>query len=198
MKRKTALDYYIHTLLSQSPLTLDEELSIYYNIFINNKTPQIMNRLIESHMPIAVQTARRYNNRGIDFEDLLDLAISETVRAAYEYNPGVVHKQRFNLVLINRLKVSMRAVFRETKKLQSYEADEQIVCGSDSDVDFPLEIKKTLKGKLTDIEEEVITYRWFNSYTQDDTARLMGRSSTWIREIEVKARNLIKGAIYEY
>ena len=114
VKEKTVSKHHIQILLNQPPLTLEEEMAIYYNLFsAKDKNPVLINRLIEAHMPLAVKTARYYAGRGIDFEDLLDITISETVRLAHEYNPGVTHKHRFGTMLPSRLKKSNKTRVRE-------------------------------------------------------------------------------------
>ena len=193
-REKTAFEQYVKTLTSQPPLALDEEMTIYYNLFIpGNNNIKLVNRLIESHMPLAVKIARQYTGRGMKFEDLLDITVSETVRLAHIYNPGVTHKHRFGTILPSRLKKALRLAFIETKKFQSQGLFDQVTYSPDMELCYT--VKKILMGCFTEDERAAILYRWEGNCTLSDTLRLVGKSQSWILKRENDARKLIKEAL---
>lgn len=146
-------------------------------------------------MPMAVKIAGKYSNRGINFEDLLDITISETVRAAHEYDPGGKHKQRFTVVVSNRLKEAIRVAFREVRKHQDLINQGMCVFPALPQIDLSIEIQKIITNKLTKTEQEAVMLRWYYSHTQIETSRLLGKSPSWIRNTERKARTIIRNAL---
>ena len=195
MREKTAVEQYVKTLLSYPPLTLDEELTIYYNLFAPVKVPGsakllLVNRLIESHMPLAVKIARQYINRGIEFEDLLDITVTETIRLAHLYNPGVTHKYRFGTILPSRLKKAIRHAFKATKDFRSQRLYESIVFAPNVELNYT--IKKILRDCFTEEECKAIAYRWEGKCTLKDTSQLIGKSPSWVSSKERKAKELVK------
>lgn len=192
MKReKTIFRSYVKQLSSYKHLDLDEEMRIYYNIFIGVKDQLLINRLIESHIPLAVKIARRYTGKGIEFEELLSIVVHETTQLAHKYNPGTTHRHRFGTILPSRLQKAIRLAFIEAKK---FKGDEGVFDSTKyvPDMELRCTVDKVLKDNFSEVEIEALKYRWEGGCTLTDTMRLVGKSQSSILKMERRAKKLLK------
>ncbi|HSU02360.1 MAG TPA: sigma-70 family RNA polymerase sigma factor [Nocardioides sp.] len=68
-------------------------------------------RLIEAHMPIARSMAARYRNRGIDLDDLEQVALLGLIKAAHRFDPEAGHA--FLSFAVPTIRGELRRHFRD-------------------------------------------------------------------------------------
>ena len=73
--------------------------------------PETVRRLVEDHLDVATSMAARYRNRGIDLEDLQQVALLGLTKAAHRFDPGRGHD--FLSFAVPTIRGELRRHFRD-------------------------------------------------------------------------------------
>lgn len=68
------------------PLTLEEEASLIANL--SNGSSEARDRLIERNLRLVAYTARKFENTGIDLDDLVSIGTIGLIKAINSFDPG--------------------------------------------------------------------------------------------------------------
>jgi RNA polymerase sigma-B factor len=74
-------------------------------------TSEAVRRLVEDHLDVATTMAARYRNRGIDLEDLQQVALLGLTKAAHRFDPGLGHD--FMSFAVPTIRGELRRHFRD-------------------------------------------------------------------------------------
>jgi RNA polymerase primary sigma factor len=197
---------YISEIKKIPLLSKEEEYQICQKIKLGDELA--INKLVKHNLRFVVHTAKKYQNLGLTFEDLISFGNIGLYRAAKKFD--VDRGFKFITFAVWYIKAEITQSLNElstqvripnSKKDQKFEFNEiqgdisTSDCSSFDKSDLMIELKLILKS-LSPIEYEVITrFYGFNhnfSYSVDDIAEHLELSSERIRQIARKAENKLR------
>lgn len=198
------------------PLSKDEEE--YYVIMAQDGDESARDKLIEHNLRLVVFLAKKYENTGVDLEDLVSIGTIGLMKGVKTFSSDKNIKlatyasrcidNEILMFLRKNKKIKGEVSFEESL---SYDADGnelhlEDVLGTDSDiVTRPLEdsLNKRLMmeeiNRLNDRDREIIIMRYglFNNpeKTQKEVADILGISQSYISRIEKKVIKRLKNVV---
>ena len=192
------------------PLTREEELK-----YIMQNDEEAKQKLIEHNLRLVVFLAKKYENTGIDLEDLVSIGTIGLIKGINTFNNDkniklATYASRCidNEILMYLRKNKRRRTEVSFEDSLSYDSEGnelhlEDVLGTDEDiVTRPLEeeIERKLLyqeiAKLNDRDKEIMTLRYgLNNHeemTQKEVANELGISQSYISRIEKKVINRLK------
>ena len=198
------------------PLSKDEE--DYYLELKENGDENAKNKLIEHNLRLVVFLAKRYENTGVDLEDLVSIGSIGLIKGINTYKRGKNIKlatycsrcidNEILMYLRKNKKTKVDISFEESLSFDSdgNELHLEDILGTESDiVTKPLEDeynKETLKKELEKLEprdKEIMYLRYGiggrEELTQKEVAKKLNISQSYISRIEKKVISKLKSAI---
>ena len=198
------------------PLSKDEE--DYYLELKENGDENAKNKLIEHNLRLVVFLAKRYENTGVDLEDLVSIGSIGLIKGINTYKRGKNIKlatycsrcidNEILMYLRKNKKTKADISFEESLSFDSdgNELHLEDILGTESDiVTKPLEDeydKETLKNELEKLEprdKEIMYLRYGiggrEELTQKEVAKKLNISQSYISRIEKKVISKLKSAI---
>ena len=198
------------------PLSKDEE--DYYLELKENGDENAKNKLIEHNLRLVVFLAKRYENTGVDLEDLVSIGSIGLIKGINTYKRGKNIKlatycsrcidNEILMYLRKNKKTKADISFEESLSFDSdgNELHLEDILGTESDiVTKPLEDeydKETLKNELEKLEprdKEIMYLRYGiggrEELTQKEVAKKLNISQSYISRIEKKVISKLKSVI---
>lgn len=206
--------------LFPEPLTSEEEKK-YIDLLEKNNDENARNILIERNLRLVAHVCKKYSNSSVEQEDLISIGTIGLIKGinSFNSNKGVRLATYVSRCIDNEILMHLRA----TKKLgaevflnetvgkdkddnvvtlqEILEADERNV---DEEVDLKMKIKmlyEKMKEVLKDREKTILELRFGlggkKPKTQNQIAKMMGISRSYVSRIETKAINKLAKEIKE-
>ncbi len=196
-----------------SPLTLEEESEVLERI--SNGEEEAKESLIEHNLRLVVYIARRFENTGIDLDDLISVGTIGLIKAVNSYNVDKNIKlatyasrciENEILMFLRRTsKIKSEVSFDEPLNTDS-EGNELVlsdIMGTDSDTVYKKiengvenELLKEALGRLNNREQEIMSLRYGlngeEEKTQKEVADMLGISQSYISRLEKKIIGRLK------
>ncbi|MDD6323812.1 MAG: RNA polymerase sporulation sigma factor SigK [Bacilli bacterium] len=196
-----------------APLSKDDEVK--YVILSTNGDDNARNKLIEHNLRLVVFLAKKYENTGVDLEDLVSIGSVGLIKGVntYKLDKNIKLATYASRCIDNEILMFLRKNKRRKAEISfednlSYDAEGnelhlEDVLGTDSDVvtkGLEEEIeKKLLYQEINCLNERdkkimILRYGLYNEdeMTQKDVARMMGISQSYISRIEKKVIKRLK------
>ena len=196
-----------------APLSKDDEVK--YVILSTNGDDNARNKLIEHNLRLVVFLAKKYENTGVDLEDLVSIGSVGLIKGVntYKLDKNIKLATYASRCIDNEILMFLRKNKRRKAEISfednlSYDAEGnelhlEDVLGTDSDVvtkGLEEEIeKKLLYQEINCLNERdkkimILRYGLYNEdeMTQKDVARMMGNSQSYISRIEKKVIKRLK------
>lgn len=196
-----------------APLSKDDEIK--YVILSTNGDASARNKLIEHNLRLVVFLAKKYENTGVDLEDLVSIGSVGLIKGVntYKLDKNIKLATYASRCIDNEILMFLRKNKRRKAEISfednlSYDAEGnelhlEDVLGTDSDVvtkGLEEEIeKKLLYQEINCLNERdkkimILRYGLYNEdeMTQKDVARMMGISQSYISRIEKKVIKRLK------
>ena len=200
------------------PLARDEEAELIARM--DGGDESVKSQLIERNLRLVVYIARRFENTGINIEDLISIGTIGLIKGVSSYRPE--KGTRLATYAAKCVENEILMYFRSRKKLQgevslndSLDSDADgeslylmdVVGVEDTmyldiqDRDDCLRVRKLVHECLTEREEEVITSRYGLGgrmpRTQREVAKKLGISRSYVSRIEKRALQKLEEALGE-
>jgi len=192
------------------PLTKEEEV-----MYVKDGSKDAKNKLIEHNLRLVVFLAKKYENTGVDLEDLVSIGSIGLIKGVETYNLDkniklATYASRCidNEILMYLRKNKNRRGEISFEDSLSYDAEGnelrlEDILGTDSDIvtrDLEHETeKKLLYGeieKLSGRDKEIMIMRYglynHKELTQKEVAQILGISQSYISRIEKKVINRLQ------
>lgn len=186
------------------PLTKEEEV-----MYVKDGSKEAKNKLIEHNLRLVVFLAKKYENTGIDLEDLVSIGSIGLIKGVETYNldKNIKLATYASRCIDNEILMYLRKNKKRRGEISfedslSYDAEGnelrlEDILGTDSDIvtrDLEREIEKKLlyneidKLNARDKEIMIMRYGLFNhkELTQKEVALKLGISQSYISRIEKK------------
>src|SRR5690242_14207204 len=142
------------------------------------------NDLCERYLPLAYKTAGKYEDRGIDLDDLQSAGLAGLVKASRRYDPQRGPFGPYAKFFING---EINALFKKKKTNKEILVEEPI-----SELEIaPVELPKVDLEKLTPTEHRVVTGRAAGE-TLKEVGSDLGISAERARQIESRATEKLR------
>ena len=197
------------------PAPLSKEDEVYYVSLSMNGDKDARSKLIEHNLRLVVFLAKKYENTGVDLEDLVSIGSVGLIKGVNTYKPGKNIKlatyasrciDNEILMFLRKNKRRRGEVSFEDNLSFDSEGNElhlEDVLGTDSDIvtkGLEEEVNKKLLyeeiEKLSERDKKIMIMRYglYNSeeMTQKDVAKLLGISQSYISRIEKKVIRRLK------
>ena len=210
------IDYLCGGEALPAPLTPEEEQAVVKRL--NDGDVNAKNELIERNLRLVVYISKRFENTGIDMEDLISVGTIGLIKAIDSFN--IDNGARFATYAGKCLQNEILMYFRAQKK-QSMENSLSDAVDVDKDgnpltymdilsvdddiideIDLRIrsaKLYKAISEKLDDRERTVITLRYGlnggRCYTQREVAERLGISRSYVSRIEKVALEKIREAL---
>ena len=188
-----------------SPLTREEEAELIARL--GDGDIKVKNRLIEHNLRLVVYIARRFENTGINIEDLISIGTIGLIKAVDTYKPEKSIKLATysskcienEILMYLRKTASQKAELSIDEPLNTdWDGNELLlsdVLGTDSDLvmrpieaDVDRQLLSQALARLTDREKHIITLRFGldgrEERTQKEVADDLGISQSYISRLE--------------
>ena len=198
------------------PLSRDEESELISQL--EEGEERVKSQLIERNLRLVVYIARRFENTGINIEDLISIGTIGLIKAVDTYKPArniklATYASRCienEILMYLRKTASQKSEVSFDEPLNTdWDGNELLlsdILGTDSDtVMRPIEAdvdRKLLQdaiGKLSDREKQIITMRFGldgrPERTQKEVADLLGISQSYISRLEKRIISRLKKEI---
>ena len=195
------------------PLTLDDEVK-YVSMSMEGDT-FARNKLIEHNLRLVVFLAKKYENTGIDLEDLVSIGTIGLIKGVntYKLDKNIKLATYASRCIDNEILMFLRKNKRRRGEISfedslSYDSEGnelhlEDILGTESDiVTRPLEERVEKKilyeeiEKMKDRDKKIMTLRYglfgHEELTQKEVADLLGISQSYISRIEKKVISKIK------
>ena len=195
------------------PLTKEEEVK--YVTLSMNGDKKARSKLIEHNLRLVVFLAKKYENTGVDLEDLVSIGSVGLIKGVntYKLDKNIKLATYASRCIDNEILMFLRKNKRRKDEISfqnnlSYDSEGnelhlEDILGTDSDVvtkGLEQEIEKKLLyeeiEKLNDRDKKIMVLRYglYNSeeMTQKDVAELLGISQSYISRIEKKVIRKLK------
>ncbi|WP_226037945.1 RNA polymerase sporulation sigma factor SigE [Aquibacillus saliphilus] len=195
------------------PLSKDEEQELLKRLPVEDKAARAM--LIERNLRLVVYIARKFENTGINIEDLISIGTIGLIKAINTFNPE--KKIKLATYASRCIENEILMYLRKNNKLKSeisfdeplnidWDGNELLlsdVLGTDDDVtikDLEANVDKNLLRKaleqLNDREKQIMELRFgligVEEKTQKDVADMLGISQSYISRLEKKIIRRLK------
>lgn len=199
-----------------SPLTPDEEKEAIDGLL--NKDDSARQKLIEHNLRLVVYIAKRFENAGVDIEDLISIGTIGLIKAvnSYDINKQIKLATYASRCIENEILMHLRKVVRTKSELSldeplnvDWEGNVLLlsdILGTDSDIiyrDVEKDVEKEILLKslerLSKRELEIIKMRFgvlgTEKKTQKEIADKLGISQSYISRLEKKVMAKLKKEI---
>ena len=190
------------------PLTKEEEIK-YVELYLSGDN-KAKNKLIEHNLRLVVFLAKRYENTGVELEDLVSIGTIGLIKGVttYKLDKNIKLATYASRCIDNEILMYLRKTKRKKTEIsfedslsfdgEGNELHLEDVLGTEEDiVTKPLEeeldrvmLREEIR-KLNDRDKEIIELRYGlngkNELTQKEVAELLGISQSYISRIEKKA-----------
>ena len=200
------------------PAPLSKEDEVYYVSLSMNGDKDARSKLIEHNLRLVVFLAKKYENTGVDLEDLVSIGSVGLIKGVNTYKPGKNIKlatyasrciDNEILMFLRKNKRRRGEVSFEDNLSFDSEGNElhlEDVLGTDSDIvtkGLEEEVNKKLLyeeiEKLSERDKKIMIMRYglYNSeeMTQKDVAALLNISQSYISRIEKKVIRRLKNVV---
>ncbi|ARC84641.1 RNA polymerase sporulation sigma factor SigE [Clostridium argentinense] len=198
------------------PLTKEEEDKLVQDLVLGDES--IRATLIERNLRLVVYIARKFENTGVNVEDLISVGTIGLIKAVNTFNPEKKIKlatyasrcieNEILMYLRRNSKIKTEISFYEPLNID-WDGNELLlsdILGTESDVVYNLiedEVDKQLlvlaMEKLNDREKEIVELRFgLNGYaekTQKEVADILGISQSYISRLEKRIIKRLKKEI---
>lgn len=198
------------------PLTKEEEEEIVNNLVCGNES--VRSILIERNLRLVVYIARKFENTGVNVEDLVSVGTIGLIKAVNTFDPGKKIKlatyasrcieNEILMYLRRNSKVKAEISFYEPLNID-WDGNELLlsdILGTENDVVYNIiedEVDKQLlimaMKKLSEREKEIVNLRFglngFTEKTQKEVADLLGISQSYISRLEKRIIKRLKKEI---
>ncbi|MEG1613462.1 MAG: RNA polymerase sporulation sigma factor SigE [Clostridia bacterium] len=199
-----------------SPLTPEEEIEVVKRL--NDGDENARMELIERNIRLVVYIAKRFENTGIDIEDLISVGTIGLIKAvnSFDFTKLIKLATYASRCIENEILMHLRKTVKTKAEISldeplnvDWEGNVLLlsdILGTDSDIIYrdveattEREILKESFGRLSDREKRIVEMR-FGLYgheekTQKEIAELMGISQSYISRLEKKIVNRMKKEI---
>ena len=198
------------------PLSRDEESELISQL--EEGEERVKSQLIERNLRLVVYIARRFENTGINIEDLISIGTIGLIKAVDTYKPArnIKLATYASRCIENEILMHLRKTASQKSEVSfdeplntDWDGNELLlsdILGTDSDtVMRPIEAdvdRKLLQdaiGKLSDREKQIITMRFGldgrPERTQKEVADLLGISQSYISRLEKRIISRLKKEI---
>ena len=198
------------------PLSRDEESELIAQL--EEGEERVKSQLIERNLRLVVYIARRFENTGINIEDLISIGTIGLIKAVDTYKPArnIKLATYASRCIENEILMHLRKTASQKSEVSfdeplntDWDGNELLlsdILGTDSDtVMRPIEAdvdRKLLQdaiGKLSDREKQIITMRFGldgrPERTQKEVADLLGISQSYISRLEKRIISRLKKEI---
>ncbi|MBE6973158.1 MAG: RNA polymerase sporulation sigma factor SigE [Ruminococcaceae bacterium] len=199
-----------------TPLSREEEAELIARL--DEGDPRVKNRLIEHNLRLVVYIARRFENTGINIEDLISIGTIGLIKAVDTYKPEKSIKLATysskcienEILMYLRKTASQKAELSIDEPLNTdWDGNELLlsdVLGTDSDLvmrpieaDVDRQLLSQALARLTDRERHIITLRFGldgrDERTQKEVADDLGISQSYISRLEKRIIGRLKKEI---
>lgn len=204
-------DNFIHYLSGAEslprPFTQDEEQELLSQL--EGDSERVRQSLIEHNLRLVVYIARKFDNTGVELDDLVSVGTIGLIKAVKTFNTGKKIKLATyaSRCIENEILMHLRRVAKLKGEVSldeplnvDYEGNELLlsdVLGTDNDVVYKdiesgveKEMLKEAIGKLSPREKQIMTLRFGlngeDELTQKEVADLLGISQSYISRLEKK------------
>jgi RNA polymerase sporulation-specific sigma factor len=198
------------------PLSFDDETS--YVLLSQNGDESARKKLIEHNLRLVVYLSKKYENTGIDLEDLVSIGTIGLIKGVntYRLDKNIKLATYASRCIDNEILMYLRKNKKRRGEVSfedslSYDADgnelhlEDII-GTDSDIvtkgiedeaDKKVLYEEILKLGKRDRDIMILRYGLFgkNEFTQKEVAKILGISQSYISRIEKKVIKKIQNVI---
>ena len=199
-----------------SPLTKEEEVKLVSNL--NSGDQKIRSTLIERNLRLVVYIARKFENTGVNIEDLISVGTIGLIKAVNTFNPEKKIKlatyasrcieNEILMYLRRNSKVKAEISFYEPLNID-WDGNELLlsdILGTENDIVYNLiedevdrELLFTALKHLSEREKEIVQLRFGlngrNEKTQKEVADMLGISQSYISRLEKKIISRLKKEI---
>lgn len=192
------------------PLTKEEEV-----MYVKEGTKEAKNKLIEHNLRLVVFLAKKYENTGIDLEDLVSIGTIGLIKGVETYNldKNIKLATYASRCIDNEILMYLRKNKKRRGEISfedslSYDAEGnelrlEDILGTDEDIvtrDLERETEKKLLyneiDKLSKRDKEIMVMRYGlnnqKELTQKEVAQKLGISQSYISRIEKKVINRLQ------
>ena len=198
------------------PLTKDDEVK--YVMMAMEDDEDARNKLIEHNLRLVVFLAKKYENTGVDLEDLVSIGTIGLIKGVntYKLDKNIKLATYASRCIDNEILMFLRKNKRRKGEISfedslSYDAEGnelhlEDILGTENDIVTKgieeSDDKKILQeeiSKLNERDKKIMTLRYglFNhkEMTQKDVAKVLGISQSYISRIEKKVIKKLKGIV---
>ena len=199
-----------------TPLSREEEAQLIARLDQND--PSVKNQLIEHNLRLVVYIARRFENTGINIEDLISIGTIGLIKAVDTYKPekSIKLATYSSKCIENEIRMYLRKTASQKTELSideplntDWDGNELLlsdVLGTDSDLvmrpieaDVDRQLLAQALSRLSHRERHIITLRFGldgrPERTQKEVADLMGISQSYISRLEKRIMQRLKKEI---
>lgn len=198
------------------PLTKEEEADLVERLLKGDE--KIRSTLIERNLRLVVYIARKFENTGVNIEDLISVGTIGLIKAVNTFNPEKKIKlatygsrcieNEILMYLRRNSKIKAEISFYEPLNID-WDGNELLlsdILGTDTDIVYNLiedevdkELLKIALKNLTSREKEIVELRFglngITEKTQKEVADMLGISQSYISRLEKKIINRLKKEI---
>lgn len=202
------------------PLSSDEESKLLQRL--NDSDDALVKKsLIEHNIRLVVYIARKFDNSGVDLDDLISIGTIGLIKAinSFRSDKNIKLATYASRCIENEILMYLRRIVKVKTEISfdeplntDFEGNELLlsdVLGTDGDcVSYGIETsveRELLKNallKLTDREKQIMTMRFGLSggkeYTQKEVADMLGISQSYISRLEKRIIHRLKNDISKY
>lgn len=213
LKEKSFVNYISQGNSLPSPLTLDEEAETVRKFLAGDEEARLS--LIEHNLRLVVYIAKRFDNTGVDMDDLVSIGTIGLIKAVGSYNPDKNIKLATfaSRCIENEILMHLRKTGKQRAEVSldeplnvDWEGNMLLLCdiiGTDADAVYnkveasdEKQILKDTFDKLPQRERQILELR-FGLYgkdemTQKEIADMMGISQSYISRLEKKIVDNLK------
>lgn len=218
MPLESVVDYICGTEALPLPLTADEEREMLEKLSIDQEAEQAKAELIQRNLRLVVYIARKFDNTGVDGDDLISIGTMGLIKAinSFKTDKNIKLATYASRCIENEILMYLRRVAKRKSEVSfdeplntDFEGNELLlsdVLGTSADsvyldVEANVErdlLKEALK-KLGERERTIMSLRFGldggEEKTQKDVAELLGISQSYISRLEKRIIQRLKKEI---
>lgn len=202
------------------PLSSEEESNLIERLNLEDDAT-IKKSLIEHNMRLVVYIARKFDNSGVDLDDLISIGTIGLIKAinSFKSDKNIKLATYASRCIENEILMYLRRIVKIKTEVSfdeplntDFEGNELLlsdVLGTDGDcvssgieTSVERELLKNALSKLTEREKKIMTMRFGLSggreYTQKEVADLLGISQSYISRLEKRIIHRLKSDISKF